>query len=83
MRQNELLDALRARPFRPLRIHVSDGTVYEVRHPELVRLTRSSALICTALAGQPPELIDRFNLVDLLHITQIEYADSARPAGTE
>ncbi len=83
MRQNELFDALQARPFRPLRIHVSDGSVYEVRHPELVHLTRSSALICTPLVGQPPALIDRFNLVDLLHITQIEYADSARPTGSE
>jgi len=83
MRHNEILDALQTRPFRPLRIHVSDGTLYEVRHPELVHLTRCSALICTPLAGQPPALIDRFNLVDLLHITQIEYTDSAAPAGSE
>ena len=62
MRQNEILDALQTRPFRPLRIRVSDGSAHEVRHPELVHLTRSSVLICTPLEGHPPGVIDRFNL---------------------
>lgn len=83
MLQNEILDALQTHPFRPFRLHVTDGTVYEVRHPELVHLTRSSALVCTPLKGQPPAIIDRFNLVDLMHITQIEHEDSLAPQSRE
>ena len=77
MRRNELAEALRTRPFRPFKIHVSDGAIYEVRHPELVHLTRHSALVCTQVDDQPPVFIERFHLVDLLHITQLEYEDSA------
>ena len=83
MRQNEILDPLQTRPFRPLRIHVSDGSVYEVRHPELVHLTRSSVLICTPLEGHPPAVIERFNLVDQLHVTQIVYTDSPASAAND
>jgi hypothetical protein len=31
-----LLDLLRAKPFVPFRIHLSDGTVYRIPHPDLV-----------------------------------------------
>jgi hypothetical protein len=81
MRQNEIADALQSRPFRPFRIHVSSGNVHEVRHPELVHLTRRSALICTPVEDQPPTYIERLNLVDFLHITEIEYTES--PASTD
>jgi hypothetical protein len=45
MPPNELLQMLRTRPFIPFRIHVSDGTIYEVRHPELVVLSLASAVV--------------------------------------
>jgi hypothetical protein len=77
MRRNELADALGSRPFRPFRIHVSDGSIYEVRHPELVHLTHHAALVCTPVDDQPPIFIERFYLLDLIHITQLEYEDSA------
>ena len=32
----DVLEALRRRPFEPFRIQVSDGSTYDVRHPELV-----------------------------------------------
>ncbi len=83
MRRNEILDAIQTRPFRPFRVLVSDGTAYEVNHPELMHLMRSSALICTPLKDQPPAVIDRYNQVDLLHITQIEYTDSQASASSE
>jgi len=30
----EILALLRTRPFVPFRIHLLDGTTYDVRHPE-------------------------------------------------
>lgn len=36
MDQNELFYMLRRAPFRPFQIRMSDGTFYEVHHPELV-----------------------------------------------
>jgi hypothetical protein len=34
MAPNDILALLRARPFRAFRIVTSDGTVYDVNHPE-------------------------------------------------
>jgi hypothetical protein len=33
--QQDVLEMLNQRPFLPFRIHVSDGTVSEIRHPEM------------------------------------------------
>ncbi len=42
MRPEELRTLLRRQPFVPIRIHFTDGTAYEVRHPEMAMLTRST-----------------------------------------
>ena len=44
MRPDELIERLRQRPFEPFTIHLSDGTTYEVRHPEFLMVGRSLAL---------------------------------------
>jgi hypothetical protein len=33
---NDFYSLLRAKPFVPFRVVTSDGTTYEVRHPEMV-----------------------------------------------
>jgi hypothetical protein len=68
MRVNDLHQALRYRPFRPFRLHLTDGTVFDVSHPEL------------AIAGQgtltltlPPALgLQREAVIDMLHIMWLE-----------
>jgi hypothetical protein len=35
----ELLRLIQQRPFVPFRLHISGGTVYDVRHPDLVIVT--------------------------------------------
>ena len=42
MRPEELRILLRRQPFVPIRIHFTDGTAYEVKHPEMAMLTRST-----------------------------------------
>lgn len=36
MSQQDLLEMLQIRSFQPFRIHLTDGTVYEIRHPEMM-----------------------------------------------
>ena len=38
------------RPFQPVKLTLSGGQVFEIRHPELTFLTRTSSLIGTDLA---------------------------------
>lgn len=40
MQFEDLERRLRTRPFRPFRIHLTDGASYEVRHPEMCLLGR-------------------------------------------
>jgi len=58
------------RPFQPVRITLSSGQSYEIRHPEMAMLTRTSLLVGTDLAddGIPAE----FKILSLLHVTAIE-----------
>jgi hypothetical protein len=63
-------DLLAARPFKPFRLVMSSGQTYEVRHPEMAWLTRTSILvgIDDADDGVPAE----FKICSLLHVTAVE-----------
>ena len=45
MRSQELRDHLRKRPFRPLRLVLTDGRTFEVRHPELAVVGQSTVAV--------------------------------------
>jgi hypothetical protein len=68
----DLLQALRRRPFVPFRLHVSDGTVYDVRHPELLMLAVGSAVVGLPSASLPLPQVERYEIVDLRHIVRLE-----------
>ena len=72
MAPEELLKALRERPFRPFRIALTDGRVIEVRHPELVLPGRRTAIIGIPAPGETEPLYDDRITVDLLRIISLE-----------
>jgi len=63
-------ETLGSRPFQPVRIVLSSGQAYEIRHPEMALLTRTSLLVGVDIAddGVPAE----FQILSLLHVTAIE-----------
>lgn len=63
-------EMLARRPFQPVRLITSSGIAYEIRHPEMAFLTRTSILVGldTGEDGIPAE----FKIVSLLHVTAIE-----------
>lgn len=63
-------EMLARRPFQPVKLTLSGGQTFEIPHPEMAFLTRTSILIGTDLAedGVPAE----FKIVSLLHITSME-----------
>jgi hypothetical protein len=78
MRRSDLVEALRPGNFRPFRLYVSDGGTFEIRHPEMLMVTRHSAIIGIVEksdngdgGGRYPD-IERSTMVDLMHITRIE-----------
>jgi hypothetical protein len=40
-----MIDFITAEPFRPFRIHMASGRSFEIRHPEMVKVGRSSMTV--------------------------------------
>jgi hypothetical protein len=71
MAPEELRDVLRHRPFEPFRLVMTDGTGYEIRHPDLLMVGQRSIIV--GLTGQPGQTFyERSVKVDLLHIIRLE-----------
>jgi hypothetical protein len=70
MRPDDLLNQLRKRPFVPFRLHISDGTAYDVIGPEMALVERSTLTLAAPKPGEPGVLMDV--VVALLHITRLE-----------
>ena len=76
MGPGEIKKHLRRRPFQPFRVFVSDGSSYDVRHPELAYVSRSEVVI--GLDAANGDLPDRSIYIAPLHVTRIEPIDGAK-----
>ncbi len=76
MRPDEIRAHLRKHPFRPIRIYISDGFSYDVRHPEMMFVTRSEVVI--GLDPGDGDIPERSAYCDPIHITRIEPLDSIK-----
>ena len=81
MRADEIRAHLRKEPFRPIRIYISDGASYDVRHPELVLVTRTEVRI--AFDAGEDDIPERSAYCDPVHITRIEPIDGETPASSQ
>jgi hypothetical protein len=81
MSPEDLRTRIQARPFVPFRIVLTEGTSYEIRHPELFMLGKRGAVV--GLAKNPDQtFFDATVLVDLLHIVRLEPLDTTAAAGS-
>jgi len=78
VRRDELIEKLRKSPFRPFRLYVSDGGTFDIRHPEMLMVTKHSAIVGmletgeNGDSGQPYPIIERYTDIDLMHVTRVE-----------
>lgn len=82
MDPDELFTTVRKQPFEPFRLFVSDGTAYDVRHPDQILIGRRSCHVGLRGRGEGP--FQRIAIVSNVHITRIEPINGAgsrrRPA---
>lgn len=80
MRPEELTELLRVRPFVPLRIHLTGGQSYEIRHPEQVLVLRGRVDI--GIGPDPATgVLERVEHCSLLHVVRVEEMHAAIPSG--
>jgi hypothetical protein len=72
------LSYLKAKPFRPFRIHMASGETFDVRHPEMARVGRNSLILFT-FVGDSPEVFDHWKTVSLLLMERISHSDATVP----
>jgi hypothetical protein len=72
----DIYELVYRQPFRPFRITLTDGRTYDVRHPELAMVGRSTVAIGLPANGDEELIYDRLVTVDLLHIMQTEHVDT-------
>ena len=70
-----------AEPFRPFRISMASGQSFEIRHPEMISLGRSTARIYTFMSDDPEEATQREHEVSLLLMESVEPLNVASPQG--
>jgi hypothetical protein len=80
MHPDEVFAAVRRRPFVPFRLHVSDGSAYELRHPDSILVTRRAIIL--ALPGDADQVPERAVTIALVHVTRLEEIDGAPKAAT-
>ena len=72
-----------AEPFRPFRISMPSGQSFEIRHPEMISVGRSSAHIFTFMSDQPEHSHQREHELSLLLMESVEPLDVSSPKEQE
>src|SRR5208283_3130214 len=67
VRPDDLLTWVREVPFRPFRMCLNSGQTYEIRHPEMLKVGRSSVNIYSYV-GKPEDPYEQMEMVGLLLI---------------
>ena len=82
MTPREVINHIAAEPFRPFRIHTASGRDFEVRHPEVVQVGRTT-LTLFAPALDVPDAEGPWIKLSLMLIESIEPMEIAsRPANS-
>jgi len=78
MRAEEFAQRVRTQPFTPLRVYLTDGQTYDIRHPDQIIISRSRIDI-----GVEPDpssgVVNRIDHCSLLHVVRVEEIGNAAP----
>ena len=72
MRPEDILEILRSAPFEPFRVYLTDGAVYEIRHPDMAIVQRSKVTVAVSGPAGPDGPAERTVNCALIHITRTE-----------
>ena len=77
MRPAEIDTQLKQRPFVPFQMHFSDGSHYDVRHTEMMLVTRR-VLVLSIYGHRDSEMPERAVMCDSMPITRLEQIDGEK-----
>ncbi|MFN4259209.1 MAG: hypothetical protein ACK4RK_07910 [Gemmataceae bacterium] len=77
MTNHRLLTYVNAEPFRPFRIHMASGRTYEIRHPEMIQVGRTTLTVFSWTTTNGKEAKEREQELSLLLVEAIEPPDAS------
>lgn len=80
MKPEDLIELLEERPFVPLRLHMSNGRMHEVRHPEMAIVGED---IVALGVEREDSVYPRIRLVSLAHVNEVEQIQAKANQGTK
>ncbi|MBX3442436.1 MAG: hypothetical protein KF774_08510 [Planctomyces sp.] len=81
MTSQQILNYVAAEPFRPFRISMASGRTFDIRHPEMVKIGRTTVTIYTALSDDPDTAREREHEVSVILVESLEPLESRTAAG--
>lgn len=75
-----LRDELRRQPFVPLRIHLTDGKTYDLRHPEMAMVTAREVYVGREETAPGSGIAKGCDLVALVHVVRVDQVPLAPAA---
>jgi hypothetical protein len=73
-----ILEYTRRQPFEPFRLFLSDGTTYDIRHPEMCMVGKKTIVV--GIPSNETYVFDRSITISMLHIVRLEpISATARP----
>jgi hypothetical protein len=76
MQTEDLARRVHQRPFVPFRMYLSDGSIYDLRHPELIMVGKRTAVVGVT-ANPQQKFFDHLVDIDLLHIVRVEAIEAS------
>jgi len=76
MQTEDLARRVQQRPFVPFRTYLTDGSIYDLRHPELIMVGKRTAVVGVTSNPQQKHF-DHLVDVDLLHIVRVEAIEAS------
>lgn len=80
MTMKRIVNYVAAEPFRPFRIKMASGETFEIRHPEMIAVGRTTAHVFTWMNEDNDDPKDREREISIILIESIE---PLKPANTQ
>lgn len=77
MRSEYILELLRAGPFEPFRLHLTDGASFEIRRPDMAIVQRSKVIVGVPGSDGADGPVERTVNCAMVHITRTELVNGA------
>lgn len=82
MTLRKLVEYVSAEPFLPFRIKMASGQTYEIRHPEMILIGRSSVRVYTS-TNADPDRPPNWHDVSMMLMETLEPLDAKSTAGAK